>query len=127
MQEPAWQVSPLVHALASLHGVPFGAGGLEQVPVIGSQTPGRKQPPGGGQTNGLLPKHMPPWQVSVCVQALPSLQGMSLKPAQVPSEGAPAAIEHASQGPALHAVLQQTPSAQKPLWQSRPLLQGAPS
>jgi hypothetical protein len=35
---PFWQVSGLVHVPA-LHGVPSGAGGLEQVPVVGSQVP----------------------------------------------------------------------------------------
>ena len=31
---PAWQVSPCVHALLSLHAVPFGAAGFEHAPVL---------------------------------------------------------------------------------------------
>jgi hypothetical protein len=46
--------------------------------------------------------------------------------AQVPLTAAPAAMEHASHGPALQAVLQQTPSAQKPLWQSVATPHGLP-
>ena len=37
---PAWHVSPLVQALASLHDVPFGLGGFEQTPVAGLHVPG---------------------------------------------------------------------------------------
>ena len=33
---------------------------------------------GAVQTTGLAPAHMPVWQVSVCVQALPSLQAVPL-------------------------------------------------
>jgi hypothetical protein len=42
--------------------------------------------------------------VSVCVQASPSLHAGPVKSAHVPSLTAPAATEHASQGPALQAV-----------------------
>jgi hypothetical protein len=38
-QVPAVQTSPCVHVLPSLHDVPFETAGLEQVPVVGSQTP----------------------------------------------------------------------------------------
>ena len=39
-QAPAWQVSPVVQALASLQIVPFATGwGFGQVPVTGSQLP----------------------------------------------------------------------------------------
>ena len=41
VQVPAWQASPAVHALLSLHSVPLGAMGLEQAPVLGSQVPAR--------------------------------------------------------------------------------------
>jgi len=33
VQEPDWQVSASVHALPSLHGVPFDFAGFEQTPV----------------------------------------------------------------------------------------------
>jgi len=36
---PAWQLSVCVHASPSLHAVPFGALGFEQLPVAGSQVP----------------------------------------------------------------------------------------
>ena len=36
---PAWHVSVWVHASPSLHAVPFGALGFEQVPVAESHTP----------------------------------------------------------------------------------------
>jgi hypothetical protein len=70
---------------------------------------------------------MPPWQVSPWLQALPSSQAGPVNKAQVPSAVAPVAIEQASQGPASQAVLQQTPSAQKPLWHSRASAQALPS
>ena len=38
-QTTPWQLSAVVHALPSLHAVPFAAGGFEQVPVAGSQVP----------------------------------------------------------------------------------------
>ena len=40
VQVPAWQASPAVHALLSLHAVPLGATGFEHAPVLGSQVPG---------------------------------------------------------------------------------------
>ena len=40
VQVPAWQASPAVPALLSLHAVPLGATGFEHAPVLGSQVPG---------------------------------------------------------------------------------------
>src|SRR5262249_5855698 len=40
---PLLQVSGFVQALLSLHAVPFGAFGFEQLPVAGSQVPARWQ------------------------------------------------------------------------------------
>src|SRR2546422_2604214 len=40
-QTPAWQLSAVVQALPSLHAMPFGAGGFEQVPVAGLHVPAR--------------------------------------------------------------------------------------
>src|SRR5262245_23337255 len=45
----------------------------------------------------------------------------------MPSADAPAALEHAVHGPALHAELQHTPLAQKPLVHAAGDPQGAPS
>jgi hypothetical protein len=39
LQTPAWQVSVCVHALPSLHELPFVFAGLEQTPELGSQVP----------------------------------------------------------------------------------------
>jgi len=39
LQAPAWQVSLCVQAFPSLHAVPFGFAGFEQVPVLGLQVP----------------------------------------------------------------------------------------
>ena len=36
---PAWQESDCVQALPSLHAVPLGAAGFEQVPELGLQVP----------------------------------------------------------------------------------------
>jgi len=38
-QVPPWQVSVCVQAFPSLHAVPFGFAGFEQLPVAGLQTP----------------------------------------------------------------------------------------
>jgi hypothetical protein len=39
LHEPAWHVSPVVHALPSPQLVPSAFGGLEQTPVAVLQTP----------------------------------------------------------------------------------------
>ncbi|MFO0756422.1 MAG: hypothetical protein U0359_08020 [Byssovorax sp.] len=78
VQAPAWQVSVWVQASPSLQGVLSGLGGLEQVPVAGSQVPGSWHWSGEGQVTGFAPVQVPAWQVSVCVQALASLQGVLL-------------------------------------------------
>ena len=46
--------------------------GLEHHPVAGLQVPARWHVLRGVQTTGLLPTHLPAWQVSVCVQELVS-------------------------------------------------------
>src|SRR5262245_35629379 len=48
------------------------------MPVAGLQVPKFWHWVGELQFTGLLPVHTPPWQVSVCVQALPSLQTVPL-------------------------------------------------
>src|SRR5262245_6134604 len=87
------------------------------VPSAGLHDPSSHSPTE-EHTTGLPPVHMPAWHVSPWVQASPSLQTGPVSSAHVPSVAAPAAIEHPSQGPALQAVSQQTPSTQKPLPQS---------
>src|SRR5438477_328155 len=75
-QLPLWQLSVCVQALASLQGVPFVAVGLEQLPVAGLHVPAAWHWSRAVQVTGLLPTQLPLWQVSVCVQALPSVQGV---------------------------------------------------
>src|SRR5919204_81864 len=74
MQEPPWQVSVRVQRLPSLQVEPFGLAGLEQAPVVGSQVPAAWHWSEAEQTTGFAPTQEPPWQVSVRVQGLPSLQ-----------------------------------------------------
>ena len=82
-----------------------------------------------GQVTGFAPTQAPAWQVSVCVQPLPSLQVVPLSVAQVPFTAAPAATLHAWQSvviPPPQAEMQHTPSAQNPLAQLEGWLQGMP-
>jgi hypothetical protein len=72
-QVPAWQLSATVQALPSLQVVPSGAGGLVQ-PMGARQTPATWQASSGRHTTGLVPTQVPAWQLSVCVQMLPSMQ-----------------------------------------------------
>src|SRR5437867_2840868 len=72
VQTPALQTSPSVLASPSLHGLPSGVTGFEQVALSGSQTPASWHWSWAVQTTGLTPVHVPPWQVSVCAQAPPS-------------------------------------------------------
>jgi hypothetical protein len=69
-------MSACVHALPSLHSVPSGLGGLLQTPVAGLQVPALWHWSPELHVTGLLPVHRPLSQVSVWVQALPSLQGV---------------------------------------------------
>src|SRR5437879_498064 len=73
-----WQVSVWVQALPSLHGVPLVGVGVEQLPVAGLHVPATWHWSRAVQVTGLLPTQLPLWQVSVCVQTLPSLHGVPL-------------------------------------------------
>jgi hypothetical protein len=117
-QAPLWHVSLCVHAFPSSHADPSDLFEYEQTPVAGSHEPAFWHWEGAAHTVGLPPVQTPLWQTSACVQALPSLHATADKSLHVPSTSPPAATEHASQGPALHAALQQTPSTQLPLPQS---------
>src|SRR5437762_11837663 len=74
VQTPALQTSPSVLASPSSQGLPSGVTGFEQVALSGSQTPASWHWSWAVQTTGLTAVHVPPWQVSLCVQASPSLQ-----------------------------------------------------
>src|SRR5262249_54256513 len=72
---PALQMSLVVHAMPSSQVAPSSASWLgEQTPVVVLHTPGVWHWSSGTQTTGFDPAQLPPWHVSVCVQALPSLQ-----------------------------------------------------
>ena len=69
---PLWQVSVCVHMLPSLHVVPSAAFvAAPQLPSAGLQVDTLHI--GALHVFGFEPMHVPFWQVSVCVQALPSL------------------------------------------------------
>src|SRR5207247_5479937 len=78
VQVPLWQVSLCVQALPSLQALPLAAAGCEHSPVAGSHVPATWHWSEAVQVTGLLPTQLPPWQVSLCVQALPSLQALPL-------------------------------------------------
>ena len=78
VQVPFWQLSVCVQALPSLQVIPLDLGGFEQLPVPVSHVPTSWHWSRAVQVLGLLPVHTPLWQVSVRVQALPSLQAVPL-------------------------------------------------
>jgi hypothetical protein len=73
-QTPARQASDWVQAFPSEQDVPSVAAGLLQVPELGLQVPATWHWSRAAQVTGLAPTQAPPWQASVCVQALPSEQ-----------------------------------------------------
>src|SRR6185312_4728634 len=83
---PAWHTSLFVQALLSLHAVPSAIVGVEHAPLLGSQVPAVWHWSCAAHATGFAPAHTPDRQVSVRVQALPSVQA-------VPS--ASAGFEHA--------------------------------
>src|SRR5439155_9101147 len=78
VQAPLWQTSLLVQALPSLHGVPLGAAGLEQVPVAGSQVPAVWQASTAVQVTGVPGMQAPAWQTSAPLHAFMSLHEVPL-------------------------------------------------
>jgi hypothetical protein len=105
----------------------LGRVGFEQTPVVVLQVPTPWHWSDAVQVIGFAPVHVPPWQVSVCVQALPSLQG------GVPGLGCATQASVASlQMPSLHwlPLAEQSraaPGAQVPAWHASPTVQNAPS
>src|SRR5947207_100554 len=76
VQTPLSPVTVCVQALASLQVVPLVLGGSEHTPVLVLQVPSSCHWSSAVQTTRLLPEQTPLSQVSVCVQALPSLQAV---------------------------------------------------
>src|SRR3990170_1782034 len=73
-QVPAVQVSPKVQVLPSVHAVPSARLGLEHMPVAVSHVPASWHWSRAVHVTGFPLVHAPAWQVSDCVQALPSVQ-----------------------------------------------------
>ena len=67
-----------MHALPSLQLVPFVATGFEQAPVVELHVPAVWHWSLAVHVTGLAPVHVPFWQESLCVQALPSLHVVPL-------------------------------------------------
>jgi hypothetical protein len=86
-------VSGAVQALPSLHDVPFAFAGFEQTPVAELHVPASWHWSCAVHVTALPPAHVPDWQVSVCVQALPSLHEVPF--ALAGFEQAPASTPHA--------------------------------
>src|SRR5947199_170054 len=132
-QMPASQASVRVQALPSSQPVPSGLAGLLQTPDAGLQMPAVWHWSAAVHTTGLAPTQAPAAQVSVCVQALPSLQLVPLGLAgllQAPDAGLQTpAVWHWSA--AVHTtgfVPTQMPAAQVSVCvQPLPSLQRAPS
>jgi hypothetical protein len=74
VQMPATQVSVSVHRFPSLQATPSGAEGLLHCPSIGLQTPATWHWSDALHTIGLAPMHTPARQLSLKVQAFPSVQ-----------------------------------------------------
>ncbi len=73
-QLPAWQASLRVQAFPSSQAAPLVLAGFEHFPVDGLYMPGSWQASSAVQVTALLPTQRPvASQVSVWVQALPSL------------------------------------------------------
>jgi hypothetical protein len=73
VQVPFWQLSLCVHALPSLHDVPFAAAGFEHAPVLGLHVPAVWHASLAVHVTPAPPVHAPFWHVSFFVHALPSL------------------------------------------------------
>src|SRR5438093_925594 len=70
---PVSQASDRVQALPSVHALPSGLAGFEHAPVAGLHVPVLWHWSGAGQTTAGGAVRTPVGQMSVCVQALPSL------------------------------------------------------
>src|SRR5439155_198572 len=133
LHSPAWQVSVRVQALPSLQAVPSGFAGFEHAPVAGSQAPASWHWSAGAQVTGFVPLHSPAWQVSVQVQALPSLEAVpsgfaGFEPTPVAGLQAPASWHGSAGVPARRSAELHSPAWQVSVRvQALPSLQAVPS
>ena len=77
-QAPPTHWSPLVQAMPSAHGEASARTGKSHCPVCVLQLPAPRHTAGFPHTTALPLLHVPSWQVSVCVHALPSVHGSLL-------------------------------------------------
>src|SRR5438552_2394813 len=124
---PALQTSPSVLASPSSHGVPSGVTGFEQVAFSGSQTPASWHWSWAVQTTGLTAVHVPPWQVSLSVQASPSLHPVpsalaGFEHSPVPGLQVPASWHCSGAG-----QVTEVPAVHVPPWQVSLSVQASPS
>jgi hypothetical protein len=90
MHVPVWHVSVCVQRSPSSHELPFALAGFEHAPVDGLHVPATWHWSCAAHVTGFAPLHVPAWHVSVCVQALPSVQDAPFGLAgfeQVPVDG----------------------------------------
>jgi len=113
---PLWHVSLCVHALPSLHDVPFAATGLLHAPVAVLHVPATWHASLAAHVTGLPPVHVPAWHVSLCVHAFPSLHDVPF--AATGFEHAPVAVLHvpATWHASLAAHVTGLPPVHVPLW-----------
>jgi hypothetical protein len=74
VQVPFWQASVCVHALPSLHVVPFAATGFEHWPLLGLQVPAVWHWSLAVHVTWPPAVHTPDWHASLMSHGLPSLQ-----------------------------------------------------
>src|SRR5207245_9870870 len=124
---PALQTSPSVLASPSSHGVPSGVTGFEQVAFSGSQTPASWHWSWAVQTTGLTAVHVPPWQVSLSVQASPALPPvpsalLGFEHSPVPGLHVPASWHWSGAG-----QVTELPAVHVPPWQVSLSVQASPA
>src|SRR6185503_15288536 len=133
VQTPAWQDSAKVQALPSSQGVPSAAAGFEHTPVPMSQIPATWHWSSAVQTTGAPLVQGPDWQLSLCVQAFPSLQAVpsaagGFEHTPVPVSQSPATWHWSSAVQTTGAPLVQVPDWQLSLWvQALPSSHACPS
>src|SRR2546422_70835 len=118
-------MSPVVHVLPSEHAVPFGAGGFEQMPVMGLQVPAPWHWSSAVHPTAV-PGHAPAWQMSPVVHVLPSEHAVPFGAGgfeQVPVAGLHVPARwHWSDAAHVTAIAVQTPA-----WQLSPVVHRLPS
>jgi hypothetical protein len=103
VQRPASHASPVVHAVASLQGVPSAFGGPTHWSCDSSHVPTRHWSPAALQSRGA-PTHAPAAQVSPTVQNLPSSHGSELFTWPQPCTGSQTSVVHGLPSPQARGV-----------------------